>query len=109
MDGGAMCPEIRKRLKRIESTGQARFITCSCSQRLQLLANPHIRDAFVKQVILVHRRSAFRLLGWVVMLRPDWSKHGTQSTANPTCGMSCVWSCFAVSGRSMAPFHHSSV
>ncbi|MCI0363335.1 MAG: transposase [Phycisphaerales bacterium] len=60
-------PRRRKALKRFEAPGQARFITCSCWQRLPLFGNPSIRDAFADQLGTVRQRNAFRLLGWVIM------------------------------------------
>lgn len=57
----------RKKLKRFEVAGQGRFVTCSCWQRLPLLGNARIRDAFARQIALARKGAVFQLLGWVVM------------------------------------------
>ncbi len=57
----------RKHLKRRENPREARYLTCSCSQRLPLFQNDAIKDAFVDQLRLVKRTHSFWLLAWVVM------------------------------------------
>ncbi len=62
-----MEPAIRKRMKRREGGGDARFITFSCEQRLPLLGNPAIRDLFVRSLAACRARFGFELFAWVVM------------------------------------------
>ncbi len=59
--------EPRKRLRRCEIDGHARFLTFSCYQRLPLLSNPDIRDPFAEQLFLARTRLDFKLIAWVVM------------------------------------------
>ncbi len=59
----------RKRLRRLELQGNARFLTFSCYHRLPLLSNNNIKDALVNQIARVQSRGAFALHAWVIM--PD--------------------------------------
>ncbi len=58
---------IRKRMRRINHAGDVRFLTFSCFQRLQLLANPAVRSVVVDAMLLARRRHGFLLYAWVVM------------------------------------------
>jgi putative transposase len=72
----------RKTLRRYEVPYDARYLTFSCSGRLQLLGSPAIRDAFAEQIEAVHAKGAFRLIAWLIMPEhvhmlivpslPDW-------------------------------------
>ncbi|MCC7144809.1 MAG: transposase [Phycisphaeraceae bacterium] len=57
----------RRRLHRIEHPGHARYLTCSCYQRLPLLGNDRIKDALAAQLELTHRELRFNLFAWVLM------------------------------------------
>ncbi|MFI4897925.1 MAG: REP-associated tyrosine transposase [Phycisphaerales bacterium JB059] len=59
--------EPRKKLRRYEIKGHARFLTFSCNQRLALFENPAIRDTFAEQVFLARSRLGFKLFAWVIM------------------------------------------
>jgi putative transposase len=58
---------IRKRMRRREVPGQARFVTFSCHRRLPLLGKPAIRDVFVEAMAAARRTHRFELFAWVVM------------------------------------------
>ena len=60
----------RRQLKRINQVGHARYITCSCYQKLALLDHPKIRDAFVEQLKRTQDVFDFDLYAWVVMPNP---------------------------------------
>ncbi len=63
-------PPYRKQLRRWEGDGDVRFLTFSCYQRLPLLQNAAIRDAFVEQlgtVLTSNGESTVKLVAWVVM------------------------------------------
>ncbi len=57
----------RKRMRRRDSHGPARFITFSCEHRLPLLGRPAIRDVFVAALAETHSRFSLGLFAWVVM------------------------------------------
>jgi putative transposase len=57
-----------KTLKRFEEPGEARYLTWSCYDQLELFNNPHIRDAFLERLLQSRTRLGFKLLAWVVML-----------------------------------------
>ena len=50
----------RRRLKRFEEPGHARYLMCSCYRRLLLLLNERIMDVFVDQLSVAKAR----LDGW---------------------------------------------
>jgi putative transposase len=58
---------IRKKLKRRQYKDGARFLTFSCYQRLKLMDNPLIRDAFARNFQAAHERFGFIIIAWVVM------------------------------------------
>jgi putative transposase len=58
---------IRKRLRRREATGQARFLTFSCHHRLPLFASAPIREVFVDALTAARAAHKFRLYAWVLM------------------------------------------
>jgi putative transposase len=60
-------PGPRKRLRRRESSGEGRYLTCSCYRRLALLGNDAIKSAFVARLADVRREVPFQLLAWVLM------------------------------------------
>ena len=62
---------IRKRLKRWEVDGQARFITFSCQRRLPLFSDPGIADVFAEALADARVRHQFALFTWVVMPEHD--------------------------------------
>jgi putative transposase len=59
----------RKRLRRYEIPGHARFLTFSCYQRQPLLTDDAVKAALVEQMAQVRHRGTFRLHAWVIM--PD--------------------------------------
>lgn len=59
--------KYRKRLKRIEHPGHARFLTFSCYQRMPLFENDQIKSAFMNHLIRARETTGFQLWGWVVM------------------------------------------
>ncbi len=61
--------QFRKRLRRYEIPGHARFLTFSCYQQRPLLMGDELKELLVAQIVAVRRRDAFRLHAWVVM--PD--------------------------------------
>jgi len=56
-------------LKRYHQTRQLHFVTFSCYHRKPLLADPQVRDTFVRTLETVRRWYGFWLIGYVVM--PD--------------------------------------
>ena len=58
---------IRKRLKRRENDGEARFVTFSCQRRLPLLSNRAIAGLFVWAMARAHRERGLELFAWVIM------------------------------------------
>lgn len=57
----------RRKLVRWERLGSTRFLTFSCYRRMQLFANPKIRDRFTASIGEAREQHRFRLLAWVVM------------------------------------------
>lgn len=57
----------RKRLRRYEIEGHARFLTFSTYNRLPLFGNDAIKDAFAEHLARARGRDGFRLLAWVLM------------------------------------------
>jgi putative transposase len=57
----------RRKLKRFEEPGHARYLTCSCYHQLPLFGNNRIKDAFAEQLAWVRRKLNFALYAWVVM------------------------------------------
>jgi putative transposase len=57
----------RKRLRRIEHPGHARYLTCSCYHRLALFDNDAIKQVFVDQLEVVTSRLPVDLFAWVLM------------------------------------------
>ncbi|MCC5824507.1 MAG: transposase [Phycisphaerales bacterium] len=57
----------RKKLRRYEHKGHARFLTFSCYQRHQFLAHPDARDLVADQIHRARTTLSFRLFAWVVM------------------------------------------
>ncbi len=57
----------RKRMRRWEVAGQARFVTFSCEKRLALFSNPSIADLFARALALARRQIGFDLYAWVIM------------------------------------------
>ncbi len=60
-------PEPRKKRRRYEIEGHARFLTFSCYRRLALFGSSAIRDAFAERIFLARSRLGFKLLAWVIM------------------------------------------
>jgi len=58
---------MRKRMRRRETPGGARFVTFSCQRRLPLLGTPAIRDLFTESLAAGRREHGFELYAWVVM------------------------------------------
>jgi putative transposase len=61
--------EQRRRLKRIETPGHARYLTCSCYRHLPLFNNDRIKDAFADRLAFTRQHEPFALYAWVLM--PD--------------------------------------
>ena len=59
----------RKRLKRLELPGQARFLTFSCCHRLPLFGNDQIKACFAERLCWITAHMPVQLAGWVLM--PD--------------------------------------
>ena len=53
--------------RRFEHPNHVRFLTFSCFQRLPLLSNPRIADAFASHLAAMRDRLGFHLHAWVVM------------------------------------------
>ena len=60
---------IRRRLKRHDVAGTARYLTFSCHRRLPLLGNARIRDRFAERLAQTSAEHEMAVLAWVVM--PD--------------------------------------
>ena len=58
---------FRKRMKRFEGLGHARYLTFSCYQRLPLLNNDRIKQVFVDRLHAVRLERPFQLWAWVIM------------------------------------------
>lgn len=58
---------FRRKLKRFEGLGDARYLTCSCYRRLPLFNNDDIKDAFVEHLAHVQHVLSFELFAWVIM------------------------------------------
>jgi len=58
---------IRKKLRRYEIQGHARFLTFSCYQRRPYFDDQQIRDTFADQLMITRSRLGFKLHAWVVM------------------------------------------
>ena len=54
-------------LGRYQQTRQLHFVTFSCYHRKPFLADPQVRDLFVRTLETVRRWYGFRLIGYVVM------------------------------------------
>jgi len=57
----------RKRLRRVEIPGQARYLTFSCYHRLPLLKNDRIKHLLLDRIGEVRATGAFKLWAWVIM------------------------------------------
>jgi putative transposase len=57
----------KSQMRRREIERGVRFLTFSCYRRLQLFANPLIRDEFAAALASEQPRSGFRLYAWVIM------------------------------------------
>ena len=57
----------RRKLRRVNEPGQARFLTFSCYRRLPLLNNNSIRALFVERLKIVTEEHHVCLLAWVIM------------------------------------------
>jgi len=57
----------RKRMRRYEHDGRARFVTFSTYRRLPLFLKGAIKDRFAEHLELARRRDRFALFAWVVM------------------------------------------
>jgi len=69
---------VRKKLRRYEIPGHARFLTFSCNQRQPYFNDRSARDIFADQLMITRSRLGFKLHAWVVMpehvhllVRPD--------------------------------------
>ena len=60
-------PPHRRKMRRIERRGHARFLTFSCYHRLPLLNHDVIRERFLARLAEVCESERVRLLGWVLM------------------------------------------
>lgn len=60
-------PPHRRKLKRVDEPGHARYLTCSCYHQLALFNNDKIKSAFADHLASVKSRLGFRLYAWVVM------------------------------------------
>jgi putative transposase len=60
-------PTHRKRLRRFEIAGHARFLTFSCFQALPLFNNDRIKDAFAEHLEQVRQRGGCAVHAWVIM------------------------------------------
>ncbi|MEQ9206162.1 MAG: transposase [Phycisphaerales bacterium] len=58
---------IRKKLRRYEIPGHARFLTCSCDQRQPFFDDEYARHIFADQLMITRSRLGFKLHAWVVM------------------------------------------
>lgn len=57
----------RKLVRRFEVNQQPRFLTFSCFDRLQLLKNDKIKQAFIERLQAAREQTHFRLISWVIM------------------------------------------
>ena len=57
----------RRRLRRLELPGTARFLTFTCYRRLPLLQNPKIADRFAERLTEVAAKLRMSVLCWVIM------------------------------------------
>lgn len=57
----------RKRMRRVDAVGTARFLTFSCFHRLPLFNNDRIKDRFVEHLTTCVDRHDLQTLAWVVM------------------------------------------
>ncbi len=71
---------VRKKLRRYEIPGHARFLTFSCFGRQPFFDDRAVRDVFADQLMTTRLRMGFKLHAWVVMpehvhllVRPDLS------------------------------------
>jgi len=60
-------PSHGRPLKRRELPNHARYLTCSCHDRLPLFANDAIKDHFSDHLRDAREEFKFRLLAWVIM------------------------------------------
>ncbi|MFG0306079.1 MAG: transposase [Phycisphaerales bacterium JB040] len=72
----------RRKLRRFEIPGQARFLTFSCESRLPLLTAPGAMRAFAESLASARDSGSFELFAWVVMpehvhllIRPRLPEH----------------------------------
>ena len=57
----------RKRLRRYEIPGEARFLTFSCYRRLELFNNDRIKDRFARHIGEVQTGLGVAIYAWVIM------------------------------------------
>ncbi|MGC4031713.1 MAG: transposase [Tepidisphaeraceae bacterium] len=62
-----MAEPVRKRLRRRDVAGTARYLTFSCYRRLPLFSNDAIKARFVADFTAAADRFGVRVLAWVVM------------------------------------------
>ena len=62
-----MATAYRRTRRRFEIDNQARFLTFSCYQRLELFQNDEIKNTFVHDINRARNLSNCKLLGWVIM------------------------------------------
>ena len=60
-------PGQQRKLKRYEHANDARYLTCSCYQRMALFSNDAIKDRFVHQLNIAQIELEFHLYAWVLM------------------------------------------
>ncbi|PCI10031.1 hypothetical protein COB72_04625 [bacterium] len=54
-------------VRRYNIEAQARFLTFSCYQRVQLLDDPDVRNLLIEQIEAQRRSLGFRVIAWVIM------------------------------------------
>lgn len=59
----------RKRMKRVDELGTARYLTFSCYRKLPLFVNDQIKARFVADLITTSQQFGVRVIAWVIM--PD--------------------------------------
>src|SRR3954470_17934981 len=82
-------PPHRRRLRRFDLRGHARFLTFSCYRRLPLLNHDAIRELFLVRLAAVCEAERVRLLGWVLMPEHVHLVVFPETEAEPDLGRFC--------------------
>ncbi|KAA3631397.1 MAG: hypothetical protein DWP97_13140 [Calditrichaeota bacterium] len=54
-------------IKHFDNTGTARFVTFSCHYNYNLFKTKIVKDIFIKQLIVSHKKHNFKFYGYVIM------------------------------------------